>query len=129
MALKGHQVRLYLSNATIYRPGPKGFGWTVLANSLNAPIPCFVVPTPNYAKGEPLAGRMKENNVLTSDLIHFPYGTDIRDTDIVHIQPGSERAADEWMVVVSTGRELKRHANLMEVFCNPTPPLDSSQIS
>ena len=109
--------RLWKDSMTVQRDSATGDAvpsWSTIANG----VACNVFETPNFDKVTGV-GRLKEDNIFTSNYIHCDPSADIRDGDRLVI---TYRDASTATMVVKGMPQRRRLLSYMQVFANLQVP-------
>jgi hypothetical protein len=90
-------------------------------------VPAQFVPTDNYDRMQG-ATRLKQNNIQTSDYIHFQSDQEIGEGWVIYIRPESVRIPNSWSVSLGAPEKHQYRAKYLRVYLNNQLPLRSDQI-
>lgn len=114
--LRPRQRRFYTEKASLYKPNtPRKTVTTYVLMYSN--IPCQFVPTDNFDEKQG-ATKLKQNNIQTSDSIHFHSSQEIGEGWLVLIEPGSIRVPGQWLVMIGDPEVHPVRAKYKRLYCN-----------
>lgn len=125
--LEPRQVALYTEVCDLYRP-VVSTGSEQTYELAYEDIPAIRVPTDNFDQTQgPF--RLKQNNIQTSDGIHFHVEQDCGPEWLIHVKTGSVRDPDTWYVTLGAGEKHAYRGKYQRFYINNVNDPDPSQFA
>lgn len=102
MALNKRQTKLYVHRVSVYRASKvaRNASGELLYASVTTGVPCYHFTTSNADIITGAVGRLKKENIMTLDRLHFEQSVDIRPEDYIQFTDTGNDHTNVWYVVL-----------------------------